>query len=116
MKCLIADDEPITLRGEGRIVLNALGEGTEVFEVDNSYKILDIVNREDIDIALLDVEMPFINGIETAKQIMSIKPDIKIIIISANNGYKSEALSIGVHAFITKPLSEKKLEKCLNGD
>ena len=116
MKCLIADDEPILLSGEKRVVLNVLGEDMEVFETDNSDKILDIVNREDIDIALLDVEMPFINGIETTKQIMSIKPDIKIILISGDARYESEALSIGVHGFITKPLSEKKLEKCLNSN
>ena len=116
LRCLIADDEPILLRGERSVVRNALGEDTEVLLVTNSDKILEIVNSQDIDIALLDVEMPFINGIETAKKIMAIKPDINIIIISADDGYKEEALSTGVHGFISKPLTEKKLESCLNGD
>lgn len=116
MKCLIADDVPILVRGVKSVVLNVLGDDTEIFEAFNSDEVLDIVNKHDIDIVLLDVEMPTVSGIETAKKILSEKPDIKIIIMSGESAYKSEALSIGAHGFIVKPLTEKDLEQCLNGE
>lgn len=83
--------------------VNILGEHTEIFKASNSDAMLTIVNEQDMDIALLDIEMPYINinGIETAK-----KPDITIILTS---GDEREALSIRVCGFIVKPVTEKLL-------
>ena len=116
LKCLVADDVPILVRGTKRIALNVLGEETEIFEAYNSKDVLDIVDKHDLDIILLDVEMPTENGIETAKKILSEKPDIKIIIMSGDSSYKSEALAAGAHGFILKPLFEEDLEQCLKGE
>lgn len=116
MKCLIADDVPILLRATKRIAINVLGEDIEIFEAMNSDEVLDIVNEHDIDIILLDVEMPTVNGIETAKKILSEKPDIKIIIMSGESAYETEALEAGAFGFIAKPFSEEDLEQCLKGE
>ena len=113
MNCLIADDSPIILRGEIRVVLNVLGEDTRSFEADKSNTVLDIIRENDIDIAILDVEMPTENGIELAKKIKAMQPDIKIILTSGDDAYASEALAAGAIGFITKPITEDDLEKCL---
>ena len=115
MNCLIADDIPIILRGEIRVVINVLGEDTKIFEAEYSKKVLEIVKENHIDIAILDVEMPKENGIEIAKKIKAIQPDIKIILTSGDEKYKTEALAAGAISFIVKPMSEKDLQKCLQG-
>lgn len=116
LKCLVADDVPILLRGIKREVVSVLGEDTEIFEARNSNGVLDIVDNNDIDIILLDVEMPTENGIETAKKILAKKPDVKIIIMSGDDKYKTEALAAGAFGFIAKPFSDKDLEQCLKGE
>ena len=113
MNCLVADDVPIILKGEIEVARNVLGEDTRIFEAENSNKILEIVNENHIDIAILDVEMPTENGIETTKKIKAIQPDIKIILTSGDEKYESEALAAGAIGFIVKPMSEKDLQKCL---
>ena len=115
MNCLIADDIPIILRGEIGVVINVLGEDTKIFEAEKSNEVLEIVKENHIDIAILDVEMPKENGIETTKKIKAMQPDIKIILTSGDEKYKTEALAAGAIGFIVKPMSEKDLQKCLQG-
>ena len=115
MNCLIADDIPIILRGEIGVVINVLGEDTKIFEAKKSNEVLEIVKENHIDIAILDVEMPKENGIETTKKIKAMQPDIKIILTSGDEKYKTEALAAGAISFIVKPMSEKDLQKCLQG-
>lgn len=115
MNCLIADDIPIILRGEIGVVINVLGEDTKIFEAEKSNEVLEIVKENHIDIAILDVEMPKENGIETTKRIKAMQPDIKIILTSGDEKYKTEALAAGAISFIVKPMSEKDLQKCLQG-
>ena len=113
MNCLIANDSPIILRGEIRVVINVLGEDTKIFEAEYSKKVLEIVKENPIDIAILDVEMPKENGIELAKKIKAMQLDIKIILTSGDERYESDALAAGAIGFITKPITEDDLEKCL---
>ncbi|MBR4588590.1 MAG: response regulator, partial [Lachnospiraceae bacterium] len=61
----------------------------------------------------LDVEMPKENGIELAKKIKAMQPDIKIILTSGDERYESDALAAGVIGFRTKPITEDDFEKCL---
>ena len=49
--------------------------------------------------------MPTENGIETAKKIKAMQPDIKIILTSGDGAYASEALAAGAIGFITKPIT-----------
>ena len=113
MNFLVADDVPVVLKGEVGVVLNVLGKNTQIFEAEYSNKVLDIVKKNHIDIAILDVEMPKENGIEIAKKIKIVQPDIKIILTSGDDTYASEALAAGAIGFIAKPITEENLKKCL---
>jgi len=57
------------------------------------------------DIILMDHRMPVKNGIETAKEIIKINSNSKIIFTSADNTVKKQALTIGAASFIKKPFS-----------
>ena len=61
------------------------------------------------DIILIDHRMPLKNGIETAKLIMNLDKDSKIIFTTADHSIKEEALSLGVIEFIEKPFLCERL-------
>ena len=66
-------------------------------------------------IALVDIMMPFMNGIEFSKLALERYPDLKIIVLTAHEdfGYAKECISIGVSDYLLKPISRKELEATL---
>jgi response regulator of citrate/malate metabolism len=80
--------------------------GIEVIGIaDNGIKALEIYKKllKKPDIILLDQRMPLKNGIETAKEILKLNKDSRIIFTSADVSVKEEALSLGIVEFIEKP-------------
>ena len=78
----------------------------EIYITDNGKKALNIVQTKKIDIALVDIMMPIMNGYELIKEIRK-KSHIPVIIISAKNMEKDKilGLDIGADAYITKPFN-----------
>lgn len=78
----------------------------EIYITDNGKKALNIVQTEKIDIVLVDIMMPIMNGYELIKEIRK-KSHIPVIIISAKNMEKDKilGLDIGADAYITKPFN-----------
>lgn len=67
------------------------------------------------DIMTMDITMPNMNGIEAIREILSIDPDAKIVMISAAGQQKKiiEALKIGAQRFITKPFEKSEVISCV---
>jgi signal transduction histidine kinase len=68
-------------------------------------------NQDNIDIIITDINMPKLNGIDMAKEIRNINPNLPIIITSGHNENKFlyQAIEIGVTGFIVKPINIKTL-------
>lgn len=66
------------------------------------------------DFIIMDHRMPVKNGLETLSEILKLKPDLKVIIISADDSVKEKALSEGAVAFISKPINMDKLVRFLD--
>jgi two-component system chemotaxis response regulator CheY len=64
------------------------------------------------DLVTLDITMPEMDGLTTLKEMMKVKPDSKVIIISAQSDKSTilEALEEGAVDFIAKPFNEEKLD------
>lgn len=106
---LIVDDEPDTLELMQTILEY---EGYEIIKALNGMEALDLIN-ENIDLVLLDVRMPKLNGIEVCKRLKS-DPSYKhipIVIFSAKTlEYQiEEGLKAGADEYITKPFSSSYL-------
>lgn len=84
-----------------------------VGEAQNGYELIELCKKEYPDLILLDIDMPFINGIETAKQIIEFLPDISFIFITAYPSFSLEAFEVHPADFILKPVSIGRLEKSL---
>ena len=108
---LVADDEPHI----GRIIKMKLEQGP--FRVSLAYdgqEALDFVNNEEqLDLALLDLMMPKLSGLDVLKLIREQErfKSLPCIILTAGGDAKHErdALALGATQFLTKPFSPKKL-------
>jgi len=108
-KILVVDDDNIN-----RKLLNVLLKKTgkyEVIEAENGMEALNIIKNESIDMVLLDIIMPVMDGIDLLKILKSDEnfKSIPIIILTTDDTKKNEAEILGASDFITKPVSPVQL-------
>ena len=70
---------------------------------------IEYVRNNPVDVALLDVDMPGLNGIEVAELMCRIKPRLNVIFVTGYPEYALQAFSVPVSDFIVKPVSEEAL-------
>jgi two-component system response regulator AtoC len=99
---LIVDDEALTLRTISR-ALEA--EGYEIFLAQSGEQALEIAAREHPDIALLDVVLPGIDGVQVLRQLKQRDPAIVVVMMSAYRVVERavEAIKLGAYDYLTKP-------------
>jgi DNA-binding NarL/FixJ family response regulator len=113
-RVLLADDHPIVLRGLVR-VLEQQPDFEVVAEAGDGAEAVDRVVSEDIDLAILDVSMPRMTGLQAAREITHRKPDVRVLILSMheNEEYFFEALAMGASGYVLKTAVDRDLvEAC----
>ena len=111
MKVLIADDE-VAARNRLRAMLETIYSDIEIILAKNGDEAFSIINKEDPDIAFLDIEMPKLSGIEVAYSLGLSRT--KIVFVTAYSEYASKAFDINAVDYITKPFDEKRLKQSLD--
>ena len=116
MNLLIADDENLELKVLEKTVKKHFVDELEIFASSNGRKASQICDEVKPDIALLDIEMPGMNGIELAKYIKEKYADCIIIFITAYDrfDYAIEAMHIKAFEYLLKPWKEEKLCELIN--
>jgi DNA-binding NarL/FixJ family response regulator len=100
---VLADDHPIVRQG-----LRALLEGDNgcevVGEAADGLTALELITRLQPEIAILDIQLPDLNGLEVARRVQRQAPDTRVIILSmhADEPYVLDALRYGVAAYVLK--------------
>lgn len=107
MKILVVDDERL-IRNVIREYLE--NEKYEVFEAENGFDALRVLETNKVDLIILDIMMPRMDGFETLKEIRKTK-DTPVIMLSAmkEEEDKLSSFNLGVDDYITKPFSPKEL-------
>ena len=108
MRVLIAEDETI-IRLDLRTLLER--NGFEVCaEAKDGEEAVELVRREQPDVAILDVKMPRLDGIEAARRILEERP-IPIVMLTAYGHQElvSRAVEAGVFGYLVKPFREQDL-------
>jgi signal transduction histidine kinase/CheY-like chemotaxis protein len=84
--------------------------------VEDGYAALEILNKEEFDIILMDINMPLINGFETSRRIRQCGIDTPIIALTAfdKNEITDEAIAAGMNDIIVKPFEPLQLFKIIN--
>lgn len=111
MNLLIADDENLELKVLEKTIKKFFLNELDIFMASNGKQAAGIVENTDINIALLDIEMPGMNGIELAKLIREKNHYCIIIFITAYDRfeYAIEAMHIKAFDYLLKPWKEEKL-------
>lgn len=112
---LIIDDEELIRQGiKKRIISYELNIGT-IFEGSNGIQALELLKNNKIHIALVDINIPFINGLEFIKEGIKLSRDTIFIIISGydNFSYAQKAIEYGVFRYILKPINKNQLKETL---
>lgn len=111
MNLLVADDENLELKVLEKTIKKFFLNELDIFIASNGKQAAGIVENTDINIALLDIEMPGMNGIELAKLIREKNHNCIIIFITAYDRfeYAIEAMHIKAFDYLLKPWKEEKL-------
>jgi two-component system response regulator AtoC len=113
IKVLVVDDEFI-MRESLRDWLKEAGH--EVFTAENGTEALEIIRREKPGVAIIDLVLPGIDGVEVMKRAKQIMPGLNVIIITAFSSLPTaiNAIKEGAYDYIEKPFSPEKLELLIN--
>ena len=111
LRLLIADDEMIERQVLYKTLQKNLGDRCRIFQAANGREALKIYEEEKIQIAILDIEMPGINGIEAAQQIRQADKDCCIIFLTAFDefSYAKKAITGRALDYLLKPYDEEEL-------
>ncbi|KPL16007.1 Fis family transcriptional regulator, partial [candidate division WOR_3 bacterium SM1_77] len=107
-KILIVDDEEI-MRSSLSDWLRE--DGYYVLAVEDGYKAIEKVEEEDWDLAIVDLKMPKIDGLEVLKKISKIRPKLPVVIITAYATVDTAVMAIksGAADYIVKPFNPEEI-------
>lgn len=111
---LIADDEEIIRRGL-RAMLKKDSTVSVIAEAEDGELALQLCTELRPDVALVDINMPFLDGLSFIERLMAIAPYTVVIVISGHDDfeYAQKAIELGVFAYLLKPVKEARLLKTI---
>jgi DNA-binding NarL/FixJ family response regulator len=113
-RILLADDHALVRSGL-RMILDAEPDLTVVAEAANGYEAIQQVAGTPVDLAILDIAMPRMTGIQAAREINRTTPDVRILMLSMydNEQYFFESLRVGASGYVLKSVADRDLlEAC----
>jgi len=109
---LIVDDEPIVRESIRDWLKDA---GYQVMTAESGEEALEMIERQDFSVMILDVRLPGKTGITVLKEVKTLKPEIKSIIITAypSTELAAEAMKLGAVDYLIKPIAPDDLERLI---
>jgi DNA-binding NarL/FixJ family response regulator len=114
IRILLADDHTLVREGL-RMVLEAQPDLEVVSEAGDGAEAVQIALRNDVDLAVLDVAMPKMTGLQAARELQARRPDVKVLMLSMHDSeqYFFEALKVGASGYVLKSGANRDLvEAC----
>ena len=112
MRAIIVDDEPIMIKKFLRLS-SGIADLQVVASFEEAAAAFAYAEKNDVEAAFLDVEMPIVNGIQLAQELRKIRKDIIIIFVSAYDSYIRDSNEIGGDYYIVKPYTTETLEMAM---
>jgi DNA-binding NarL/FixJ family response regulator len=113
-KILLADDHEMVRSGL-KLVLDSEPDLSVVAEAGDGAEALEIALREEIDLAVLDVSMPRLTGLQVAAELQGQRPELRTLMLSVHDSeqYFFEALKAGASGYVLKSAANRDLiEAC----
>ena len=114
-KVLVVDDEKIGRDGIS-FLLKQSSYQFDIKEAQNGKVALQYLLNNEVDFLFTDIKMPFMDGIELIQEVMKVKPEIKIVILSGYSDfeYAKNAMKVGVSEYLLKPIDPKEFNTSLD--
>ncbi|SNS91543.1 response regulator [Actinacidiphila glaucinigra] len=113
-RILLADDHALVRRGV-RLILDGEPDLTVVAEAGDGAEAVARARAEPVDLAVLDIAMPRMTGLQAARELSRLRPDLRILILTMydNEQYFFEALKAGASGYVLKSVADRDLvEAC----
>ncbi|SAK40335.1 response regulator protein [Caballeronia fortuita] len=103
LKILLADDHAIVRRGVAQLLLER-GVASEVSEAETGVQALTLAARRPLDVALLDISLPDVNGLDVLKRLKRESPRLPVLMFSMyrEDQYAVRALKAGASGYLSK--------------
>lgn len=110
LRVLVADDVTETRRST-RLMLTLIPNVEIVAIVKNGREAVEAARQHKPDIALMDINMPQMNGLRAIEVMLAERPDMACVIISAERDTETllEAMAVGARGYLTKPFTSEQL-------
>lgn len=97
------------------LLIDAMDNAEVVLQAGNGKELLEQLESITVDLVLLDIQMPEMDGFETCKQLRKHYPDIKILVISQLTTKESihKVMELGANGFFSKDAEPERLEKAI---
>lgn len=114
IKIMVAEDHVLVREGT-KEMLDREDDMAVVAEAGDGEEAVRLVNEQDIDIVLMDIAMPKLNGIEATRQIKAISPDTAILVLTAydDDAYVFALLEAGAAGYLLKDVSTADLVEAI---
>lgn len=114
IRVLVADDE-LPARGELKYELSAIPGVKIVGECANGKEVLAFLRTHpNVDILFLDIEMPLMNGLECAKEIVRMDLPVKIVFATGYSQFAVQAFELEAFDYILKPYDESRIARTIH--
>ncbi|HWM01079.1 MAG TPA: response regulator transcription factor [Actinophytocola sp.] len=113
-RILLADDHALVRRGL-RLILDAEPDLVVVAEAGDGAEAVELASTGDVDLAILDIAMPRMTGLQAARELSRRAPEVRLLILSMydNEQYLFEALKAGASGYVLKSVADRDLiEAC----
>ncbi|MDI2027072.1 response regulator transcription factor [Saccharopolyspora sp. TS4A08] len=113
-RILLADDHVLVRRGV-RLILDNEPDLTVVAEAGDGAEAVELARTRHPDLAILDIAMPRLTGLQAARQLIRLQPDLRVLILTMydNEQYLFEALKSGASGYVLKSVADRDLvEAC----
>lgn len=114
-KVFIVDDHEIFRIGL-KLLLNKIDDIEVIAEASNGKEFLELINKVEVDIVLMDISMPIIDGIEATEKVLEKYPKLKIIALTTfgETEYFDRMIYAGVEGFMLKNSGPEDFKNAIN--
>lgn len=110
-KIVVVDDHPV-IRNGMKLMLNSMGHSEVVGEASNGQEFLKLLETKEVDIALMDIKMPVMNGLDATKIATERFPNLKVIALSMfeEEEYVVKMIEAGAKGYLLKNVDKDELD------
>ena len=112
MKTIIVDDEFWSIE-QFKIECEQINGVSLIGYFDNPIDAMEFCKSNKVELALLDIEMPGMSGLELARKLREISPHMVIVFVTAYDNYLSESIKIPADYYLLKPYTKQDIENVI---